>query len=184
MTEQQLHDMRRSFAIRGKNGVGFLMAAVVIWLAITVIFTSPLGIEMKNILLLFTTGFMFPLSILFTTIIKAEWRFKGEPLAGLGGVLNVAQIIYFPLVFWAFVESPEHLVIFFAIIIGAHFLPYGWFYHTKIYYVMSIIISVGILIIGWTISSQLIWLIPFTMTILLVVLIGLLYMNYKKRQKA
>lgn len=50
-----------------------------------------------------STGLMYPLSIGFAKIIKAEWKFD-HPLGSLGLLLNVAQFIYFPLIFWAFIK--------------------------------------------------------------------------------
>ena len=35
-----------------------------------------------------------------------------------------------------------------AIIFGAHLLPFCWLYDSKTYYVMSVIVSIGTLIVG------------------------------------
>ncbi|WP_407670473.1 DUF7010 family protein [Pallidibacillus pasinlerensis] len=39
---------------------------------------------------------------------------------------------------------PEDAVLYFDIIKGVHFFPYGWFYITKAYYVMAPVMSVTI----------------------------------------
>lgn len=181
MTEQELKEIKNDLSVRGKNGIGFLIAAIVIWSIITVIFLMPLEIQQKNLYMLFSTGIMFPLSLLFSKIIKAEWKFEGSPLASLGLYLNFAQIIYFPIVFWAIAHSPEQALMFFSIIVGAHFFPYAWFYNARAYLFMSIIISVGIMVVGWSMPTDSLWYIPLIMILLIVVLILLLYRNYKTK---
>lgn len=182
MTEQELDVIKDNLSVRGKNGIGFLIAALIIWSTITIIFLIPLELQQKNIFMLLTTGFMFPLSLLFSKLIKAEWKFEGSPLASLGLYLNFAQIIYFPIVFWAIVHSPEQAIMFFSIITGAHFFPYAWFYNAKAYLFMSIIISITMMVVGWSISPESLWYIPVTMVLLLAVLIFFLYRNYKTKR--
>lgn len=168
-------------SLNGKNGIAFLLAASFIWILITVIFCLPLDIYRKNILLLMSTGLMFPLSILISKLLKADWRFENNPLSDLGVYLNVAQIIYFPIVFWAMGHSGTEVVLFFAIITGAHFYPYGWYYNAKPYYIMSPIIAVVILSIGWLLNGEKLWVIPLAMVVLLYLLIFSLYVNYRKK---
>lgn len=132
-----LNETRNELSVAGKNGIGFILSGSVIWIIITIIFSLPMGIYEKNIFMLFATGIMFPLSLLISTIIKADWKFSGNPLASLGIYLNLSQVIYFPILIWAIAKSPENAVMFFAIIVGAHFFPFGWFYISKPYYIMS-----------------------------------------------
>lgn len=131
--------------------------------------------------MMFSTGLMFPLSIAISTLIKADWKYKDIPLGSLGLYLNLTQIIYFPIVIWAIGKSPEETVIFFAIITGAHFFPYGWLYQAKPYYFMAPIISVIIMIIGWNLDRDRLWLIPMSMVIFLFLLISWAYIDYRKK---
>src|SRR5690625_5560329 len=89
-----LHQIRNELSIRAKNGLGFLMSAVIIWTIIAIIFLLPIDLYYKNIFMLCSTGLMFPLSIAISHIIKSEWKFTDNPLGSLGLILNVAQIIY------------------------------------------------------------------------------------------
>lgn len=173
--------MKHELSIGCKNGIAFLMAAAIVWSIITVIFLQSLEIGQKNIYMLWSTGLMFPLSVLISKMIRADWRTEGNPLGSLGMHLNLAQLIYFPILIWAFISSPGEMVLFFAIITGAHFFPYGWLYHAKAYYIMAPAISVGAVFIGWFLSAGRLWLIPASMAGFLLVLIAWLYADYRKK---
>lgn len=175
--------MRNELAIRGKNGLGFLLSGMVIWLIITVVFTLDIGVYEKSIGMLFATGLMFPLSIGMSRLIKSDWKMEGNPLGSLGLYLNLAQLMYFPIVFWAIAKSPEEAVIFFAIITSAHFFPYGWLYQAKPYFILSPVISVAMIVIGWSLAvDQLLW-VPLAMVISLFILVVFLYFDYKGKSR-
>lgn len=179
----ELNKIRRELSVQGKNGIGFLISATVIWAIIAIIFSQRIEIDQKNVYMLFSTGLMFPLSVGISTFIRADWKLKNNPLGKLGLYLNLAQLIYFPILFWGMIKSPEDAIIFFAIITGAHFFPYGWFYHTKAFYVMASVISVSIMFLGLYLNGNHLWFIPFSMTILLIILIFWLYLDYKGKMK-
>jgi hypothetical protein len=126
---------------------------------------------------------MFPLSVGISTLLKADWKLENNPFGNLSLYLNLAQIIYFPILFWGIIKSPSDAIIFFAIITGAHFFPYGWFYHAKAYYVMAPVSAVIIMVLGLYLNGENLWLIPFSFTILLLFLIILLHLDYKRKTK-
>src|SRR5690625_7038186 len=112
--------MRNDLSIRGKNGLPFLIAATIIWLIITVIyFQSGLDIKTKNIFMFIFTGLMLPLAVGFSKVIKAEWKFD-HPLGNLGLLLNLAQFIYFTIIFWAFFISPSEMFVFLSLFSISH----------------------------------------------------------------
>jgi len=177
----ELNEIRNELSVRGKNGIGFLSSAVVIWSLITFIFLQSFDIQQKNIYMLFSTGLMFPLSVLFSSFIKADWKLKNNPLGNLGLFLNIAQLIYFPILFWGIIHHPNDAILFFAIITGAHFFPYGWFYHTLAYYIMAPVISVFMLFLGLYLDGEKLWLIPLSMTIGLCFLVFWNRLDYRKK---
>lgn len=126
---------------------------------------------------------MFPLAILIAKVIKAAWNTNDNPLGILGLYLNLTQIMYFPILFWTFSKSPGYMIIFFAVITGAHFFPYGWFYNTKAYMVMAPVISAFITIFGWNIASTSLWKIPLLMIVLLIILSVWIYIDYRQKIK-
>ncbi|MFA9558949.1 hypothetical protein ACERII_16690 [Evansella sp. AB-rgal1] len=174
-------NIRNDLSVKGKNGIGFLLSGVVIWSIITIIFLQPMEIQQKNIFMLFTTGIMFPLSIAISALIKADWKLPNNPLGNLGTYLNLAQLSYFPILFFAIIKSPHDAVLFFAIITVAHFFPYGWFYNAKPFYVLAPINSVAIMFLGLYSNGENLWIIPLSMTILLLLLIALLHLDYKRK---
>jgi hypothetical protein len=177
----ELTKIRNELSVKGKNGIGFLFSAVVIWSIITIIFLQPIEIQQKNIYMLFSTGLMFPLSVGISSLIRADWRLKNNPLGDLGLYLNLAQIIYFPILFWGIARSPNDAIIFFAIITGAHFFPYGWFYNAKPFYIMAPIFSIVIMFLGLFLNGEGLWLIPLSMIVLILFLIFWLIFDYKRK---
>lgn len=178
-----INELRNELAIRCKNGLPFLLAATIVWSIVLVIFLLPYEIENKNILTLFSTGITFPLAILISKVIKADWRVNDNPLGMLGLYINLAQLMYFPILFFAFIKAPNQFIIFFAVITGAHLFPYGWFYNTKAYVIMAPVISAIVTIIGWNIDIPRLWMIPLSMIILLMILDILLYVEYNLKIK-
>ncbi len=174
-------NLTNQLSVRAKNGIGFLMSAVIIWAINTGIFLLPFEIYTKNVMMLFSAGIMFPLALLFSKSIKADWRTNDNPLGMLGFYLNLAQLMYFPLIFWAFAQSPNQMVLFFAIITAAHLYPYGWFYHTKAYYFMAPIMSISFMFIGWNADAGNLWFIPFSMFLFLLILIAWLFVDFRKK---
>lgn len=174
---------RNALSIQAKNGIGFLYAAIIIWSIITGIFLSSIDLLTKNIFMLMSTGLMFPLSVGISTAIKADWKLEGHPLGKLGLMLNIAQIIYFPILFLMMVQYPEAAVTVFAIITGAHFFPYGWLYRTTPYAVMAPIMSITYLLLSLIVGPTTLWFIPLSMVILLLVLVFLLQGDLRKKSK-
>lgn len=179
----ELNKVRDDLSIRGKNGLGFLFSGIVIWSTITLVFLQPIEMQQKNIYMLVSTALMFPLSVGISTLIKADWKLENNPFGNLGLFLNLAQIIYFPILFWGIIKSPNDAIIYFAIITGAHFFPYGWFYNAKAYYVMAPMTAIIIMLLGLYLNGENLWLIPFSFIILLLFLICWLHLDYKKRIK-
>ena len=57
--------------------------------------------------------------------------------------LNLAQLFYFPFLFFILRDNPTYFVMTYVIITGAHFFPYAWFYDEIGYAIFAGIISVG-----------------------------------------
>lgn len=173
--------LRHELSIRAKNGISFLLSGTLLWIVFGILYLQSFDLQTKNIMMLLMTGLLFPLAVGISIWMKVDWKQEGHPLQKLGMVLNVAQFIYFPIVFWAFLEDPENMIIFFAVITGAHFFPYGWFYQATGYYVMAPVISVSMIIIGWIVEPSQLWIIPMLMSLLLIILILWLWIDYKKK---
>ncbi|WP_394186294.1 DUF7010 family protein [Metabacillus halosaccharovorans] len=176
-----LLSMKNDLSIKSKNGISFLLAGTIVWGIITILFLQSFEISMKNIFALYSTGLMFPLSVILSKIMNVDWKAKGNQLGNLGLILNVAQFIYFPLIFWAMISNPDEMIVYFAIITSSHFFPYGWVYHSKVYYILSPIMVLVVFIIGLLLKDEYMWVIPFTMFISLIMLSVFLFIDYKKK---
>lgn len=176
-----LLEVKNELSINSKNGISFLLAGAIIWMIITFIFLQPIEMREKNIFMLYSTGLTFPLSIIISKMLKADWKNKENPLSNLALYFNLAQLIYFPILFWAFFKDPTEMVIFFAIITGAHFFPYSWLYNTKVFYFFAPFISLLIFFMGLTFASDKLWITPLTMVISIIFLNLFLYIDYRKK---
>jgi uncharacterized membrane protein len=153
-SQKSFEVMRYEVVIKSKNGVNFLIAATVCWVLISIVWSLDLSIKQKAIFTFFCTGPMMPLAFLFSKVFKTSWKIEDNPLNDLGLWLNMAQLLYFPFVFIYFSQQPNHMVMALAIITGAHFLPFGWFYMTKSFAVMAGVISIGSAIIGTQVTEN------------------------------
>lgn len=176
-----INELRFDLSIKGKNGIGFLLAGSIIWIVISIIFLLDLDIFTQNISLFFASGAMFPLALFFSKLIKADWKMDDNPLSTLGLILNLAQLIYFPLVFWAFVQEPTIMMMVYAAITGAHFYPYGWFYQATSYYIIAPILTV--LVVVFQAIQFPLWSVSLLMVSGLLILSCFLYVDYKKKIK-
>ncbi|WP_425609189.1 DUF7010 family protein [Ureibacillus aquaedulcis] len=95
--------------------------------------------------------------------------------------MNLAQLVYFPLISWVFFSNPNDALIFFALITSAHFFPYGWLYNTKVYYILSPLLVLLVFFVGLILNDAYLWVIPLTMFISLLILNLFLLVDYKKK---
>ena len=58
------------------------------------------------------------------------------------------QMLYLPIAMWACTVSPKAMLMIYAIIFGAHLLPFAWVYDCKAYMVISIIETIGVFFIA------------------------------------
>ena len=57
-------------------------------------------------------------------------------------------MLYILIAMWAFGQKPECMLMIYAMVFGAHLLPFSWIYESRTYLVMSIVITIGSLAIG------------------------------------
>ena len=74
-----------------------------------------------------------PLAYFVSKLIKVDFQNKGNPLTNLGILFSVNQILYLLIAMWVYGTVPEKMLIVIAMIFGAHLLPYGWLYKSKVY---------------------------------------------------
>ena len=178
-----LDEWRTELSIRCKNGVNFIFAAAVIWAAIAVIWNLELSLYNQSILTFSISGLMLPLAWLFGKKMKTAWNVEGNPLNKVGMIFNIGQLFYFPFLFILLGNKPEYFALGYAIITGAHFFPYTWYYKTSWFGIFAGLIAFG----SWMIAiyfPELSSLIPAFVSGCLVVLGAFLVRDYKMKKLA
>jgi hypothetical protein len=147
--EMNLDELRTDIAKRGKKGLPFIIASVIIWCAVLVVWVIPIEkITTKNLLTFCFTTPLVPLAYMISKIIKAEFSINDNPLSKLGLLFSYNQFLYILIAMWVYPTVPDKMVMVLAIIFGAHLMPFGWLYKSKAYSVMSVLISFTIFVIG------------------------------------
>ena len=132
-----------------KKGLPFTLASVVIWGLILVVQSLDLDLSVKNMCTFVCCVLLMPLAILFAKIVGADiFRKTPNPVNKLALLNTMNQFLYILIVMWAFSRAPEYMVMVYAMVFGAHLLPFSWVYDSKAYLVLSITEAVGALVIG------------------------------------
>lgn len=143
-----LDSLRDDCARQQKKGVHFILASVIIWVAILGVHLTGLPILTKNLLTFCCTAPLMPIAYFFSRVLKIDFRDKGNPLTNLGLLFSLNQIFYLLIAMWAYSAVPEKMMMVIAMIFGAHLLPYSWLYKSKGYLVVAIVVPVLALFLG------------------------------------
>lgn len=143
-----VRELRMDCSKKQKKGLHFIITSIIIWAVIFAIHMTTLPILAKNLYTFCCSAVLFPIAYLISKIIKVDFQNKDNPLTGLGILFSVNQMLYILIAMWVYAAMPDKMVMIYAMIFGAHLLPYGWIYQSKSYYVLSIVISVVVLVIG------------------------------------
>jgi len=143
-----LKTLRLDCSIKQKKGLHFILASIIVWVAILIIHLTSLPILTKNLLTFFAIGPLMPLAFFISKMIKVDFQNKGNPLTNLGVIFSLNQILYLLIAMWAFTATPDKMLMIIAIIFGAHLLPFSWLYNSKSYMVSAIAIPILSLLVG------------------------------------
>ena len=94
-----------------------------------------------------------PIAWLIGKILKVDIFDKSSPLGNVGFLFTCNQFLYLLIVMWVFSAVPDKMVMVYAMVFGAHLLPYSWLYKSISYCVFSIIIPIMSLAIGCMFSA-------------------------------
>lgn len=143
-----LQQLRKDVAKKQKKGLHFIAASVFIWIAILCIQASSMPVTTKNLYTFFCSAPLVPLAYFISKLIRVEFQDKNNPLSNLGFLFTMNQVLYILISMWVYAAVPDKFLMVYAMIFGAHLLPYGWLYQSVTYYVISVIISIAVLILG------------------------------------
>ncbi len=180
MTKTQLDILRTDVSIKAKNGIDFILAAAIIWSLIAIIWTFPFSAYDRSIFTFMVGGMLLPLALGFSKLLKTTWKIPENPLQPLGLWLNFAQLFYFPFLIFVLIKHPDYFLMTYAIITGAHFFPYAWYYNNKAYAIMAGIISAGSLLLALQLPVKLFFLAGIFMAFCLLILAVWNFILYRK----
>ena len=143
-----LNELRRDCAKQQKKGLHFILASIFIWAAVWIVHLTALPIETKNLLTFCVACPLLPLAWGISKLIHVDFQGKSNPLTSLGLLFSVNQILYILIAMWVFSAVPEKMLMVYAMIFGAHLLPYSWVYQSKSYMLMSILVPILALVVG------------------------------------
>lgn len=143
-----LDELRNDIILKQKKGLPFILASVVIWLLIAVVAAFDIRIGLKNILVFCCSAPLLPLSWLIGKKIGVDIFSKDNELGNLGFLFTINQMLYLLIVMWVFSAVPDKMVMVYAMVFGAHLLPYAWLYKSKAYRVFAVAIPVLSLVLG------------------------------------
>lgn len=159
----ELNELIKDCAQRQKRGLHFIMASVVIWGLILAVQLTDLSMEQKNLFTFCCSAVLFPLAWGLSKVLKIDFEGKGNPLTKAGILFSINQMLYILIAMWVFAAVPEKMLMVYAMIFGAHLMPFSWLYQSKGYLVFSIAIPILALIVGLMYA-------PFVLAILMVVI--------------
>ena len=143
-----LDALRKDCARKQKKGLPFILTSVLIWTGILCVHLTGLPIVTKNLLTFCCAAPLVPIAFLVSKLIGVDFQGKDNPLTRLGLLFTVNQIVYLLIAMWVYNAVPDKMLMVFAMIFGAHLMPYSWLYLSKSYFAFSIAVPVLALIVG------------------------------------
>ena len=148
-----LETLRNDIVIKQKKGLPFIGASVVIWLLILIVIMLDLPQDKENLFVFCCSCPLLPISWLIGKVLKVDIFDKSNPLGNVGFLFTCNQFLYLLIVMWVFSAVPDKMVMIYAMVFGAHLLPYSWLYKSLSYRIFSIAIPIVSLIVGCIYSA-------------------------------
>lgn len=148
-----LEELRNDITLKQKKGLPFICASVVIWFLIMIVVVLDLPQQQENVLVFCCSCPLMPIAWLIGKLLKVDIFEKSNPLGNVGFLFTCNQFLYLLIVMWIFSAVPEKMVMVYAMVFGAHLLPYSWLYQSISYRVFSIVIPVVSLVLGCMFSA-------------------------------
>lgn len=151
-----LEELRNDLIVKQKKGLPFICASILIWLLILIVVSLGLPQYTENLLVFCCSCPLMPLAWGIGKGMKVDIFDKSNPLGNLGFLFTCNQFLYILIVMWVFNAVPDKMVMVYAMVFGAHLLPYSWLYKSVSYRVAAIGIPVAALVVGCVFSAFLV----------------------------
>jgi fumarate reductase subunit D len=144
----ELNELIKDCACRQKKGLHFILTSILIWAMICAVHLTDMPIDTKNLITFCCSAVLFPLAWMLSKVLKIDFEGKGNPLTKAGILFSINQMLYILIVMWVYAAVPEKMVMVYAMVFGAHLMPFSWLYDSRSYMVFSIVVPVLSLIVG------------------------------------
>lgn len=171
-----LEELRDDIILKQKKGLPFILTSVIIWSLILLVHLFNLPIFWTNILVFSCSAPLLPISWFIGKRIGVNIFDESNPLGEFGFLFTLNQILYLLIVMWVFNAVPDKMVMVYAMVFGAHLLPYSWLYKSFAYKFFAVMIPIMSLIIGNIFSP---WVLTLAMVMVEVVFSYCLYKEVK-----
>lgn len=144
----ELNELIKDCARRQKKGLHFILTSILIWTMICAVHLTDMPINTKNLITFCCSAVLFPLAWMLSKVLKIDFEGKGNPLTKAGILFSINQMLYILIVMWVYAAVPEKMVMVYAMVFGAHLMPFSWLYDSRSYMVFSIVVPILSLIVG------------------------------------
>ena len=144
----ELNELIKDCACRQKKGLHFILTSILIWAMICAVHLTDMPIDTKNLITFCCSAVLFPLAWMLSKVLKIDFEGKGNPLTKAGILFSINQMLYILIVMWVYAAVPEKMVMVYAMVFGAHLMPFSWLYASRSYMVFSIVVPILALIVG------------------------------------
>lgn len=122
-----------------RRGVGMTLAAAAFWAAMAAVCAFA-GLDARRLGVFFAVGaaLAYPGGLLLNRAFGGDLTARGSEFRGLVGAITVGQLLGGPVIVALLLHDPPLLAFALAVMLGAHFLPYGWLYRAPAYYVLGV----------------------------------------------
>ena len=144
----ELNELIKDCARRQKKGLHFILTSILIWAMICAVHLTDMPINTKNLITFCCSAVLFPLAWMLSKVLKIDFEGKGNPLTKAGILFSINQMLYILIVMWVYAAVPEKMVTVYAMVFGAHLMPFSWLYDSRSYMVFSIVVPILSLIVG------------------------------------
>ena len=144
----ELNELIKDCACRQKKGLNFILTSILIWAMICAVHLTDMPINTKNLITFCCSAVLFPMAWMLSKVLKIDFEGKGNPLTKAGILFSINQMLYILIVMWVYAAVPEKMVMVYAMVFGAHLMPFSWLYDSRSYMVFSIVVPILSLIVG------------------------------------
>ncbi|MBR2205579.1 MAG: hypothetical protein IKH35_01535 [Prevotella sp.] len=144
----ELNELIKDCACRQKKGLHFILTSILIWAMICAVHLTDMPINTKNLITFCCSAVLFPMAWMLSKVLKIDFEGKGNPLTKAGILFSINQMLYILIVMWVYAAVPEKMVMVYAMVFGAHLMPFSWLYDSRSYMVFSIVVPILSLIVG------------------------------------